>query len=407
VLGSRSYLDASGKSWKVSGEVWLVVGLTPTASANVGADHWLTSRFDLRLALNGPQEAADFQTVVLNCAKKWSKSVDLAADLGDVILGMSPIPDNLHAVRRWIDTAVGAGGLDSPVKIDPAALNAAIIADLSWAIRKIEYRGKRLELRHVNKWLSQIPLPIQPLAVQLIRQLAERYFMTAEEYYRALSLLIEQAAIAPDRVVSFCKWQPLGKSAAHLSHELKNQGRWKVVDDIDFALPESAWPRLPHRNPVFVLTDDFVGTGRTLNSLTEPEGRAPVVRLAKRYPDSTFVVLLLVAYEEPAAATVTSLTKLLGNRITIVVYKTLTAADRCFTSTSAIVAPARQETLKKLCFSSRAKYFPTLPTKFVYGYEQTGAFFGFFNSVPNNSLPILWHDQGTWFPLLPASKVLN
>ncbi len=47
-----------------------------------------------------------------------------------------------------------------------------------------------------------------------------------------------------------------------------------------------------------------------------------------------------------------------------------------------------------------------LPKKFIYGFEQTGAFFAFYNSVPNNSLPVLWHDQGEWQALLPASKTL-
>ena len=402
MLATRRYIDGSGKTRKLGEETWIVSGLTVGVPAKITPTHWLTSRFDFQFNLTSPMSDSDFQTVAENCAKSCSGK-GLASDIGSLLLSMSP-QDNFHAVRRWISAACAV--FPEPV-LNAEAVREASIEDLSWLLRKVEYRGKRLEMRHVRKWLGQMSVDVAPIAVQLIRQLADRYFMTAEEYFYGLSVLVQQAGISSSNNVCFCKWQPLGKSAAHISHDLKNQGRWKVLDDIDFSLPEESWPNSQLKNPVFVLADDFVGTGGTLSKLMQRREEAPVLRLAELYPQARFVVLLLVAYEQSASAAIRALSARLGSRVSVYIYRTLTEADQCFTSTSSIIPVSLQPELKRLCITSRAKYFKSLPIRFLYGYEQTGAIFAFFNSVPNNSLPVLWHDQADWFPLLPASRTLS
>jgi len=403
LLTNRKYVDALGREWKINDDLWLVCGLTILPKANIGLNHWITAAFQARIMLADPDSAADYQVVAEGVARRCSTSVAVATDVGSLLQEERPVNEYFHAVRRWVETACAASH-----RVDRASLQAAVLQDLSWLLVRVHYRGSQLEVRHVTKWLEQIPSEYRRIGFQLVRQLAERYFMAPDEYYRGLGILIEQARIPAHRVVSFCKWQPLGKSAPHLNHELKNQARWKLGQDIDFSVAEAAWPRLSVDDPAFVLADDFVGSGGTLSSLTAHGEQSVVARLARSYPKATFAVLLLVAYDEPASRAIKSLRELVGGRISVSVYRVLTSSDQCFTSESTIIRTSVDQTaLKRLCISLRSKYFPSLPTKFTYGYEQTGAVFSFFNSVPNNSLPILWHDQGKWFPLLPASGVLT
>jgi hypothetical protein len=405
ILNSRVYTDRAGKERKLSEDLWLACGLTLDLSGTVAPNHWLTAAFQISVNVPDPSTASSFQLVAENITAQLSAGTIVSPEVGELLAAQKPFGQNLHAVRRWVASAFGKA---TNKLLDTICVQKAIIDDLEWVIRRIEYRGGRLELRHVKRWLGQMDSKYHSIALRLVWLLAQRYFISADEYYRALGILIENTGIPSNRLVSFCKWQPLGKSSPHLAHDIKNQARWKVGADIDFAFPENSWPKLPVRDPIFVLADDFVGTGLTLSKLGKMGARSPLVRLASQYPDATFVLFLLVAYEESLAEAISAINNLLGRPISPQIYKLLTSADQCFSPTSTMIPSSSDRLiLKQLCIWARSKYFRTLPSKHIYGFERTAAFFAFFNSVPNNSLPILWHDQADWSALLPASGILT
>jgi hypothetical protein len=78
--------------------------------------------------------------------------------------------------------------------------------------------------------------------------------------------------------------------------------------------------------------------------------------------------------------------------------------DTCFNPTSKILLSHEQrEQFRSLCLDLADKYFSSMKPEMRLGFDNLGAIVVFFNTVPNNSLPILWHTAGTWFPLFPAS----
>jgi hypothetical protein len=405
ILNRRFYTDQAGREWRISDDLWLAAGLTLTAKSNVGPNHWLTAAFQVLVTVPDPCKPPSFQAVAENIATQYSTGATISSEVGELLAAQKPFGQNFHAVRRWIASACAKGTIN---RIDASSLQKAIIDDLEWSIHRIEYRGSRLERRHVERWLQQMDPKFHSIALRLVWLLAQKYFINVDEYYRALGILIDSLDIKANRLVSFCKWQPLGRSAPHITHDLKNRAHWKIGSDVDFGLPESAWPKIPVSNPIFVLADDFVGTGLTVSRLSKKGSHSPMMRLASKYPNASFALLLVVAYEESLADAIASINRLLARPIDVYVYRLLTTADQCFSPASTMVpSSSDQLLLKQLCIWARSKYFRTLESKHVFGFEQTGSFFAFFNSVPNNSLPILWHDQADWCALLPSSGILT
>lgn len=405
ILSKKTYTDGAGRDWKISENLWVSAGLSLATGVNVGPTHWITTGFHLNVGVPDPVDASCFELVAVNVLAELFGNIQVNSDIGHLLAAHKLKDQNFYAVRRWV---VSAYAKSSTGLVEADSLKKAIFEDLEWLIRGIEYRGRRLELRHVDRWLSQISSEYQPLAVRLLRLLAQKYFIAADEYYTALGTLIQRAEVQTNQVVSFCKWQPLGKSAPHLAHDLKNRARWKVGPDIDFTLPEESWPQLSSTNPAFVLPDDFVGSGMTLSKLGKTKLGEALHRLSSRYPNATFILVLMVAYEEPIAKAIQSINKFLSRPMRVCIYKLLTDVDRCFSSSSGMLPlESERKYVRDLCLSSRSKFFRSLDSTLVFGFENTASFFAFFNSVPNNSLPILWHDQADWFALLPASGILT
>lgn len=200
----------------------------------------------------------------------------------------------------------------------------------------------------------------------------------------------------------------MGRSAPSIAHELKNQARWRLIGEIDLDDDEHRWMNFsPPGSHFFVLADDFIGSGRTLRRLLADE-EAPLPLLLSRHPKSEARILLVAGFEEGLRSVLKDAKQRCPGRIKIVLFRRFTEADTCFRESSRIIrAEDQRGRLQQFCVEVAERHFPSLSPSMRLGYAGLGALVVFYNTVPNTSLPILWHDTGTWVPLFPASDLVR
>jgi hypothetical protein len=350
-----------------------------------------------------PTKPEDLRLIAGGMLGRLAPGRVLAADVDAPLLSACREPDHLHTVFRWMRAVVSHAA--SPNPVDLASLQLARDGDVEFHLRRIDYCASPPRIEAFREWQARFPEDLRPLAVVIVRQIAERYYIAHERYWSAVDALISQARIPPGRSVVFCKWQTYGKSGPAVMLHLKNRCAWNAATDIDLTYPFEEWRRLPdHPPPKFILTDDFTGTGGTVRSLWE-KGQRPLVRLLERYPQSKVYLLIVVGLSEGLHRVAESLEPY-RDRVRLSVGVRLGDEDRCFSDSSCIFPdPAQRAKMRAFCEGVGREY--GFPQKMWLGYDDSQSLVVFPHTVPNNSLPILWHDQGRWKPLLPASGVPN
>jgi hypothetical protein len=242
---------------------------------------------------------------------------------------------------------------------------------------------------------------LHTVTVDIVRLIAERYYLSARCYWKALHRLLGDAGLTSIGRVVFCLWQPLGKSNPAIMHDVRTHQKLRVMQHLDLTGPPDAWPRLtPNPPPVFIVVDDFLGTGETMCSLWEKQPR-PLVRLLEENPGSRAIVMVIAALGQGVRRVEDSLGQQFGGRARLHVGLRYDERDRCFSEASrAVPQPTNRERLRQFCEEAGKRFFPK---KVWFGFEDSESLVVFPGTVPNNSLPILWHDDGGWFPLFPAS----
>jgi hypothetical protein len=333
--------------------------------------------------------------------KQIAPGVQLGASGREALSAIGTADDNLHALRRWIESAV--------IDVAPAGfvedthLRHAMVEDTGWLLSQIPYRGHVLATRELYGWVQQFPADLQPLAVHLVRQIAQKYYVSVNLFHEALDDLIGRSGIPRGSSVVFCRWQRLGESAERVAHSIKNQAGWRVQAELDLRQPLNSWPKLSAREARwFVVADDFIGSGRTACELfASPEKLIP--RVLDRYPHSQAKVLVVAGFEGGIRRVRAEISGC-RDRADIVVSRVWQDTDRCFDPSSRVLPdPKRRDRLRQFCLEAAERYMPRLALNLRLGYEETGGVVVFFDSVPNTSLPILWHGLGSWRPLFPRS----
>jgi hypothetical protein len=242
-----------------------------------------------------------------------------------------------------------------------------------------------------------------------VRWIASTYFIDDREYFRAIEVLIERSGIPRRTNVIFCRWQSEGQSGPRVANQVKNRAHWRIVagNDIDLTRDEAQWPRLDaDAKHQLVLVDDFVGSGRTISKLFVGEA-APVPRLLRQLPNARMWIGIIAGYENAFSEAISNFGEY-ASRIRITPYKLLTEQDKCFSDTSRILQnPNIRAQVKAFCLQTAEKHYPKLPQGMRLGFNESGALIVFYDTVPNNSLPIIWHNEGSWYPLFPASGLAS
>ena len=403
VLSTRQYVDPSGNRWRLHDDIWIACALTFPVNEphTVSPEHWLVTAFQARMAVEAPSSEAELMAVCESIAAEQLSKPLIDPAIGTTLMDVVGRIDNLRAVRRWMEWMAGH---QTNGRVTVETLQDAMAEDLSWILPKIQYRGQELTIGGFQAWARQFPKSIQTAAVQIVRDIADRYYIGTTQYFEGLDGLIGRSGISRKETVAFCKWQHLGKSASRVAHDLQNQGRWRVTSEIDLDAEENDWPDLGKCSWVIV-TDDFVGSGKTMSKLFKSP--SAIGRVLKKYPHVKIRILLVAGFEI-GLRQVQLAASPYRDRVKLIVSQIFGDEDRCFVPTSRIFPDPRQsEQLRQFCIDVAEEHYPGLPVGMRLGHSEIGALVVFFDTVPNNSLPILWHDEATWIPLFPASGLLK
>lgn len=406
--GVRKYHDANGGSWRLSDELWIVCGLTFPASTpgTITPEHWVVTSFNERLNIDAPRSAVDLLHVFGGVVSERNKSANLDPSIGTTLATTVSRQDNLHAVRRW---AEWVSRRYPDVTPSTQMLQEAIAEDLHSILPRIEYRGKPLSPQAFESWATQFPDDIQSVPMQLVRLIADHYYIGTNRYFEALERLIQETGVQSNDQVVFCRWQCLGRSAPRVAHDLKNQGHWRAAKELDLDADQEDWPNLAagKKGLWIILADDFVGSGGTMSRLFHnPTGTSAIDKILRYFPTAKVRILIVAGFEVGLRRIQDSLAAH-RERVALSVGYVLKELDQCFTVGNRIFPDSIQcDRFRQFCLGVAETHYPRLPNEMRLGHSAIGALTVFFDTVPNNSLPILWHNEGTWVPLFPASGLL-
>ncbi|MGA2067524.1 MAG: sigma 54-interacting transcriptional regulator, partial [Thermoguttaceae bacterium] len=256
-ITQRRYFDSEGRECSIHNHLLIVAGLrTFEPEARVTPEHFACTAFPRQLEVYAPTTPEDLRVVAGGMLDRLAPGCVLAADSDDLLLAACNEPDHLHTLFRWLRAAVSRTA--TPHLIDLASLQLARNDDVELHLRQIDYCASSPPITAFREWQANFPEDLRPLAVVIIRQIAGRYYIARDRYWKALDNLISQARIEPGRSVVFCKWQAYGKSGPTVMQHLKNRCAWNTAKDIDLTYPVQQWRRLPDRPPPkFILTDDW------------------------------------------------------------------------------------------------------------------------------------------------------
>ncbi len=398
----RAYLTGVGWVQKAE-DVWLVAGMSTADDRGVIPDDLLSRSVRRRYRVEVPT-GDDLAAVALGILDGLAPGREFDPDALPLLARCLEMDDNLRSLRRWIETALLYESEAAGTPLTRQALKRAITQDLHAVVSGLQYRGGRVSMGELEAWLDQFPEDLRAIGVHLARTVARTYFIDTASYYQSIAMLASRIrAIAEGhgergRVV-MCGWQHMGKSAPTVAHDLKIEALFDVASDIDLRRPHD-WPSDPGSS-IFVIPDDVVGSGRTLRSLVAPPARH-LTRLLERYPGGHVVIAVIAAYV-PGVQDALSHPDWPHDRVDFVNARSLRPTDMCFADASRIIPDPQSRTdLAAFCERMAAERMRGLG--FPLGFGGLGSLVVLPMDVPNNSLPLLWHQTGDWSPLFRASR---
>lgn len=402
LLTRRSYQDALGNEWRLPRDLILVVALTEGVGESIAGEHWLRQYFDAEISISAPEGSEELLRVIVGMLAELDPTKVSTITPEEALSIVVAADGNLRQVRKWLQTSVMIA--PSADILCAADVFRTVNEDAGHLIGQICYCSSNGTSARFAAWAEQFPEDLRSVPLRILRFIRDEYFISAATVQRAVETLMQRSGISPGRRVTFCRWQHLGKSAEALAREFKNRGMWKVCPDLSLCDDIASWPpQEKMRGIPIIVADDMAGSGETLGSLFADNARS-LKHAAQYYADSAIHVLLVTAYED-AVRQVADMIKAENLRIRIDVYRVLRSRDKCFSEDSQIF-PTEEERkrMEGFCHTVAMKHFPKMPVQHRLGYRGVGSLCVFYNTVPNNTLPLIWYDNAAceWKPLFPA-----
>ncbi|MBN1461338.1 MAG: sigma 54-interacting transcriptional regulator [Armatimonadetes bacterium] len=401
---SRSYDDGDGQTWRLAGQVWIVASLTyPSDSQNITPEHWMCSAFEHRFHLRRPDAPAEFKELSTSWMASRGYKHELSDDGAEELRVLTQSQEGLHLALRCLERA--ASSVSPGDEIHAQHIRGAAVSELDYQYERLLYRGRQLQSRHLQPWLEQFPEELRGVAIVITRQIVERYYIGDDRCYSALEAMIQQSGIPLGSRVLIARWQHMGQSAPRIGHALKNQARWRVAGEIDFNDPTASFGRLHGGVPGWlVVADDFVGSGDTLSSALIGVMARGLADLLMQNPGLQLRIVVLAGFRM-GIRKIRETVKAFRDQVRICVPILFDEADRCFSSCSRIIPePDSRKRFEGFCLETARRHFKGLRAADYLGWQGTGGLVVFPDTVPNNTLPILWYDNSpSWRPLFPGS----
>ncbi len=394
-------LDAeNSNSQHLNQDIFFIGSLSQSAIDGVGANNLLVTAFSDRLTLPPITTIADLQTIGRSILLEIDPNAVLSIDdLGWEYIS-TQVRGDLKMLRQLFQKLVDSQG--TGITISNTVIKDAIADDCISNLTKQKYCWKQVSHEHIKQWMKQFPADAQTILLQIIRGIGSKYFISEDAIFHHLGRVISESELRAGSGAVFCNWQSLGKSAPALASRLKKSASLRIVGDLDLLSLSSDWPNTFGPQRYFILVDDFIGTGNSVRDFLET-GR--LQEALNRYSDGKFYFIAAVGFEKPLQQ-ITDQFRRISNRIALHAGVVLQEKDKCFTQESSILPLlSDRQILERLCLNVAETYYPSLPNSMRLGYGRTGSLCVFHDSVPNNTLPILWYDekQTSWYPLFPRS----
>ena len=406
LITGRKYVDALGREWRLSDWIWLIgaIHTTDRTPSVVNLHHWLCTAFEHKVHIDMCDDEEAIRAICQNIAAEFGHTFEETSN-SPIFSEVRRTPDRLHALRRWISSVSVSDAGSQMIQAD--AVQKEMLKDIQTVLGQLRYRQQSLHLTDFERWANQFGKK-KPLALHIIRCIADRYYISGAEYFRGIEHLIANFEIPARSLVTFCKWQREGRSAPRIAHEMKNQAQWRIASDREVDLcrtPPLCVGLDPKDAHTLIIVDDFTGSGQTLVELFDgPQASASI--LLDTFPRSQLFVGVIAGYRRALQRVITR-TSRYSNRVRIVPYKLLDEEDKCFTDCSSIFPdPKERVDFRRFCIEVASRHFTGLEGQHRIGYGGIGSLVVFSDTVPNNTLPIIWFDKSAWRPLFPASGLL-
>ena len=284
----------------------------------------------------------------------------------------------------------------------------AEIMELRERLNQFRFRGQAIESSAIRKWLDQFDSPEDQ---RLMYRLLSKVKFYDENTVRAkmhealgivtrdmLTVIEAGSRVRRDILVSSLDESPAkaGPTYCRLFADENRMavGSLKYLDTLRQEFSSDSRIQRHSRIQRLVFIDDFSGTGQTLL-----DGLKRELELLRRVNEKGIrIILITVVGFTQARDRVEQFIEQNGLDAYIHFCDELGPEDQAFSERSAIFSnPAERESARQVAEAKGVVLEKRIPL----GYGDTQATVIFYQSCPNNTLPILWSPSKDWSPLFP------